>query len=148
MQFLSLKIFPVIFILFTLIACTPEEIDDSELVERGGISYKVNSDTPFTGRVVRYYPIIYELESRRNFKDGKLHGLSEFFSMHGQLKGRVHFENGVEHGLAEVFHENGQLYHTGRFEKGEQIGLWEEFTEDGRLSSEINYSDLRSLLED
>ena len=166
MQFLSLKIFPVIFVLFTLIACTPEEIDDSELVERGGISYKVNSDTPFTGRVVKYRYTTYELWSRRNFKDGKLHGLTEVFSVYGQLSRKVLFENGVkhglfeffhkngqlsrkgrfekgvEHGLFEFFHENGQLSRKGRFEKGEQIGLWESFTEDGRLRDEINFSDL------
>jgi len=59
-----------------------KEILIAQLVERGGISYEVNSTTPFVG-VTLDYNENGQLDERGNYKDGKQDGLLEFFKEEG-----------------------------------------------------------------
>ena len=85
-----------------------EEVPKYKLVERQGITYKVNSTTPFTGSSVEYH-WNGQLEEIRNYKDGKIHGLVKWFRVNGQLQERRNHKNGEQEGLNEWFYENGQL---------------------------------------
>ena len=59
---------------FIIIASCSKEIPSDRLVERNGIYYEVNSQTPFSGRVVSYYGN-GQLKYKGNYKDGEKDGL-------------------------------------------------------------------------
>ena len=50
-----------------------------------------------------------QLESRANYKDGKLDGIQEFWNENGQQLSRTNYKNGKRDGLREAWHDNGQL---------------------------------------
>jgi antitoxin component YwqK of YwqJK toxin-antitoxin module len=73
---------------------TPKkEVLSYKLVERQGVIYEVNSQTPFTGSSVDYYEN-GELQSRENYKDGEKDGLWEWFYKNGQLEERINYKDG------------------------------------------------------
>ena len=100
----------------------PSKIPSYRLVKHGGISYEVDSkleirnhlyyeittQEPFTGRTVgKNYRGWIEVI---NYKNGKRHGLNEWFYNTDQSFIRTHFKNGKQDGLSEMFHENGEIY--------------------------------------
>ena len=84
---------------------TPKkEVPPDRLVQRRGITYEINSQTPFTGSSVSYYEN-GQLEVRENYKDGKVEGLYEGYYENGQLEERGNLKDGKEEGLfASFFH--------------------------------------------
>ena len=136
-----LKGLPFILCLVLLVSCS-NEVPSDKLVERGDITYGVNSEKPFTGTSVEYYidTIIKDefeervLWKRITYKDGMLDGLFESFHPNSQLEVRENYKLGVEHGLHETFYKNGQLQETGNFIDGKPDGLWEFFDEYGQLT--------------
>ena len=117
-----------------------KEVPSYKLVERRGIIYEANSQTPFTGSSVGYREN-GDLQSRGNYKDGKLDGLWEDFNENGQLMIRENYKNGELNGLYELFYENGQLEDRGNFKDGEPDGLWEYFDKNGELQWKGTYKD-------
>ena len=97
-----------------------KEILIAQLVERGGISYEVNSTTPFAG-VTLDYDENGQLQQRSNYKDGKSEGFSEKYYNNGQLEWRANFKDGKLNGLFELFDENGNLTKTKEYKNGELI---------------------------
>ena len=67
-----------------LSSCGTKELSSDQLVERQGIYYEINSEVPFTGRVIDTNDK-GQIESTVSYKDGKLHGLSESYHWNGQL---------------------------------------------------------------
>jgi len=67
-----------------LVSCS-NEVPVDILVERQGVSYEVNSTTPFTGGFVGYHEN-GQLLSKGNYKDGKEEGFQEKFFDNGQLQ--------------------------------------------------------------
>ena len=120
---------------------TPKkEVPSYKLVERRGIIYEVNSQTPFTGSSVGYYEN-GELQSRENRKNGESNGLFEHFYDNGQLEIRGNLKNGLHDGLWEYFDENGDLTKTEEYKDGEQDGLWKSFDRDGKLTKTEEWKD-------
>jgi len=101
--------------LVLLVSCS-NQVHSDKLVERDGITYEVNSTTPFTGSSVSYYEGAHP-EYRGNYKNGKKDGLMEWF------------------------HENGQLSVRENYKDGKYDGLWEYFDDDGNLTKTENYKD-------
>ena len=113
-----MKIFLTIICLVLLSSYSYSE--EISLVEKDGIYYEVNSNTPFTGSVVEYYengPLL----GRGNFKDGKADGLWERFYENGQLDERGNYKDGKEDGLWEKYYENGQLEARDNWKDGEIV---------------------------
>ena len=100
-----------------------EEVTPDQLVVRLGITYKINSTTPFTGSSVDYHDN-GQMSSGGKYKDGKRHGFFESFD-----------KDGKQDGLYEKFYENGQLKWRTNFKDGKLDGLWEWFDNDGNLRS-------------
>ena len=88
----------VILSLIVLVSCSPTEVPSEKLVERGGITYLINSQTPFSGRSVSYYEN-GEVEFKRHYQDGQLIGIWERYYENGQVKGKTNYKNGKEDGL-------------------------------------------------
>ena len=130
--------------LVLLVSCS-NEVPSDKLVERGDITYEVNSTTPFTGSVVEYHDN-GQLEMRGNYKDGKDDGLWESYYESGQLEMRGNYKDGEPDGLREFHYDNGQLESRGNvkdggFGFGQEDGLWEYFDEEGNLTETQEWKD-------
>ena len=108
------------------------ETDTSKLFQRLGVIYKINTMTPFTGTSVEYYEN-GQLHLRKEYKDGKKHGLWEEYFENNQLMTTGYFTNGVMDGLWESFYENGNVFERGTVSNGIKEGLFEEFSENGAI---------------
>ena len=75
-----------------IIASCSKEINEDQLVKREGIYYEINSQTPFSGRVVAYHKN-GQLEGKVIFKDGKRNGFMEYYSENGELHGKYCYKN-------------------------------------------------------
>lgn len=114
MRLKRLSRFCVFILLFALTSCSTEteEVLETALLERQGLAYQVNSDTPFTGLAVSYY-LNDQYEYKKNYKDGKQHGLFEIFYENGQLKVKSNYKDGELHGLYEEFWRTGlKVFHN------------------------------------
>ena len=119
--------------LVLLVSCS-NEVPDDKLVERQGITYEVNSTKPFTGQSVKYWREIElskdnelvgveNIRERISFKNGKPHGLSEFFHENGQFKKGINYKDGVFDGLYEEYYENGQIKTRGNYKNDKMDGV-------------------------
>jgi antitoxin component YwqK of YwqJK toxin-antitoxin module len=125
----------IILSLFLLVSCSPKEIPVNNLVNRQGIFYEINSQTPFTGITLKYHEN-GQVWFRKTYKDGRLHGLYEAYFENGQLRGIRNYKNGRFHGLYEDYYENGQPARTTNFIGGlEQDGLRQTYYENGQIES-------------
>ena len=133
--------------LLLLAACAPNEVPSKDLIERQGLTYEVNSQTPFTGVSVEYYLdtiIKNEFEERvllqrTTFEKGIKNGLYESFHLNGQLKVKENFKDGYRDGLVEGYDKNGQLIRRNNYKNGKFHGVQERFSESGVLEELENY---------
>ena len=140
------KLLPILFIL--IITSCSKEIPSDQLVERGGITYQVNSQTSFTGTSIEYHidTIIdnkFEETLPKNkikFKNGVKDGLSESFYFNGQLSLIENYKNNQLDGLRESFYKNGQLKESGVFKKGTKDGIHSMFFEDSKLMKKSSWN--------
>ena len=124
--------------LLIIISCS-KEIELDQIVERGGLSYEVNNEKPFTGTTLSYHPN-GQLESRIKYKNGLKDGLSESFHENGQLESRIKYKNGSHvDGQVEIFYKNGTLESKTNYKDGQLDGLSEFFYEDGTLRRKYCY---------
>jgi len=117
-----------------------EEVSENQLVERQGITYKVNSTTPFNGTSVEYSRYGGSLEYIRNYKNGELDGPYEKYYREGQLERRENYKNGKLDGLYEWFKINGDFNYRGNYKNGERDGLFEDYGKNSMYIRE-NYKD-------
>ena len=146
MRFLTLNNFYVFVFLIILTSCSTEteEVFEGSLLERQGLLYKVNTDTPFTGLSVSYY-LNTQYLSKQYIEDGKKHGLFEVFYHNGQLEHRGNYKDGKKHGLFEEFYGNGQVKIRENYKDGKKHGLLEVFYKHGQLRRKENYKDGKKL---
>lgn len=99
------KILSVSIIVFLLFACASEKVNFSQLQDRSGLYFLVNSDKPFTGEVISY------------------------------LNGKVEFEGKIEKGLREAiwtyYYFNGQKQMEGNYREGVKDGSWTYWKDNG-----------------
>ena len=82
-RYRAMKKLSVLLCIFLLSACAPSEVPSDKLLERNGLKYEINSQTPFAGVATVYYE-------------------------NGQLEKKVTYKDGVKNGPSEYYHENGQ----------------------------------------
>jgi antitoxin component YwqK of YwqJK toxin-antitoxin module len=132
-----------IFCLVLLVSCS-NEVPHDQLVERRGITYEVNSTTPFTGISIKDYSTIEGGIYREGFKNGLATGFKERFTHEGVLEYRYDFyiEDGERVEVTEDYYPNGQLkrkFHYVR--KNEEVDSIsnESYYENGQLWFKNNY---------
>jgi antitoxin component YwqK of YwqJK toxin-antitoxin module len=104
-----MKKLPILLCVFSLSACAPSEVPYDNLLERNGIKYEINSQTPFAGVATVYYES-GQLEFKETYKGGKRNGLYESYYENGQLDHKTTYKDGKLNGLWEGYTENGQEY--------------------------------------
>ena len=112
-------------------------VDESFVEERN--NYK---DGKLHGLSERFFPKD-QLISRQNYKDGQLHGLLEHFSYSNpeKLSIKENYKHGKLHGLCEYYYENGRLKERINYKDGEWHGLREEYYKNGRIDWKQNFKD-------
>jgi hypothetical protein len=104
-----MKKLPILLCVFSLSACAPSEVPYDNLLERNGIKYEINSQTPFAGVATVYYES-GQLEFKDTYKGGKRNGIYESYYENGQLDHKTTYKDGKLNGLWEGYTENGQEY--------------------------------------
>ncbi|MBB74421.1 MAG: membrane-binding protein, partial [Planctomycetaceae bacterium] len=102
-------------------------VDGSKLVERDGLWYEGDSETPFTGVSVEKYENGQKRE-QATFKDGKLEGPYIFWHANGQKKGEGTFKDGKREGLQTIWYKNGQKNVERTYKDGRLVSetFWDE----------------------
>ena len=118
--------------LILLTSCGENEVDSSKLVERGGLTYEVNSETPFTGISFTKYGD-GQIHEKAEFKNGKRDGPSEKHHENGQLRSKGTYKDGKEEGPWVSYHKNGQLRLKGTLKNGKKDGPWVGYHENGTV---------------
>jgi antitoxin component YwqK of YwqJK toxin-antitoxin module len=126
------KLLPILFVL--IITSCSKEVPADQLVERNGIKYEVNSQTPFTGASLTYYNN-GQLEDRKTYKDGMFDGLQEWYFSNGQLEYRKTYKGGVQVGVYESYFFNGQARARINIKDGMYDGLSEIYSENGKVET-------------
>ena len=79
----------------------------SKLVERDGLMYEGDSETPFTGTAVSKHEN-GQKSFEGTYKDGRVEGLHTMWHANGQKKSEVTIKDGKVEGLVTEWHANGQ----------------------------------------
>ena len=102
-----------------------KSINSSTLVERQGLKYQVNTNTPFSGRFVTFeYEYGFCAIEAGSYKKGLLHGPFEGYEGCGTLFSfKTGYKNGLEHGKYKEWTE-GYLSMEGNRVDGVDQGEW------------------------
>jgi antitoxin component YwqK of YwqJK toxin-antitoxin module len=145
-----MRIFLIVACLLFLANCA-DRVVESSLVERLGVTYEINTHTPFTG-VVSDYHNNGQLKYTKPYIDGKLQGLVQtYFPVkddtpegaieRGPLKSQVNFVAGEKDGFSQYYFKNGQLESNEHFTGGLQNGVQLIYLKSGILRSRKYFTD-------
>ena len=93
-----------------------QAVDASKLVKRGGLIYERDSETPFTGVMVKNH------ENRQKAIEAT-------------------YKDGKQEGLATTWYENGQKWSEATYKDGKQEGLMTGWYDTGQKAIEATYKD-------
>ena len=103
--------------IFFLVSCSNEIIKNSELVERQGITYKINSEKPFTGDAVSYHKN-GQISLTTSYKNGLQEGIKNEFYDNGQLLSSVNYFMGLKEGPENLYYLSGELHYEKIYKNG------------------------------
>ena len=139
------NLLPFIFVLI-LTSCS-NEVPHDRVVERNGLIFEVNSETPFTGKTIEYYSVTNltndvedRIKSTVFYNKGLKDGLFETFHLNGQLMTKGTYSNGKKEGFHEKFLENGQLSERSKFIEGTKVSH-QQFDKNNKLIKDFVYID-------
>ncbi len=95
-------------------------VEVSKIQEKNGITYKINDQTPFSGKVFDYYengPKRTEI----SYNNGITHGSLSFWYKNGNKKVTGNFREGKKHGKFVFYEENGEILKEEYYENGAEI---------------------------
>ena len=121
-------------------------VDGRKLVERDGLAYEGDSETPFTGVAVGKYAN-GQKSQEATYKDGKLDGLRTSWHANGQKRSEGTFKARKAEGLYTRWHENGQKRQEGTYKDGKPEGLTTVWYENGQKKQEVTYKDGKKVSE-
>ena len=111
-------IIPIVLLLF--ITGCEKTIDFEKLQERDGTYYEVNSEKPFSGKVLGKYEN-GKTEYRGKYKDGYLNGVATWWYENGKKDSEGTVKNGKKNGLYTDWYENGQKSSEKTYNDGKKM---------------------------
>ncbi len=115
-------------------------VDESKLVERGGLKYEVNSEKPFTGKAVEYWSN-GQKKSEDEYQDGKENGKGIAWFENGQKLVEMELRDGVKNGKEICWYENGQKCQEAEYRDGKANGKVIIWSKNGQKMSESEWRD-------
>ena len=95
------KLLLMLLIILVISGCSQKELTWDDLVTRGDITYIKFTETPFTGKLIDYYPD-GQLSAKGSFKNGKKEGMYESFCEWGMQNTKQGYKNGELHGKSFI----------------------------------------------
>ena len=158
------KILLLVIAIVLFASCSEKEIDATNLVERNGKTYKINSDKTYSGKVIKKsengqfifvgqyddglkngkwinYFSNGQISSTTNYSKGKLNGLKEVYNKSGQLISKGNYDNDKKNGEFLTFYDDGKNKFKGNYISGKQDGIIEKWYENGQERSKITFSE-------
>ena len=115
-------------------------VDESKLLERGGLKYEVNSEKPFTGIAISYYET-GEKQSEQEYRNGKEEGKYIALFPNGKKFFQSWKQDGKQNGKTTIWHANGQKDTEVGFRDGEYHGEYMKWYENGQKKDVGEYRD-------
>jgi antitoxin component YwqK of YwqJK toxin-antitoxin module len=118
--------------------CMAQRMPADSLEQRDGVSYRIGSQVPFTGKADRMDSTTgtrMEIE----YRNGMPEGLMRSWYPNGQLQVEGTLHGQTREGTWKAWHENGKLLREGTFQDGKEEGRFSWYFEDGRLSKQGDY---------
>ena len=113
-----------------LVGCA-ETIEFEKLNKRDWVYYKVNSETPYTGNIIKHYDN-GQKAMKGYLKNGVFHGRFIAWHENGQKKQDFNYKDGELHGINTQWHKNGQK----EYEQTGEDGTWVKWYENGQKKEE------------
>ncbi|MDP6433668.1 MAG: hypothetical protein QGI15_05055, partial [Candidatus Scalindua sp.] len=143
----------IITALMLVVGCSKEPVDETTLIEKEGVMYLPDSDTPYTGEVFTNYDT-GEKEYQGTYENGLLIEYS-YLNKDGSVKEPVNGETLIDRGgllyevngqkpyTGDVFelYEDGGRKHSGSLKGGKKDKLWTYWYENGQKWKENTYKD-------
>jgi antitoxin component YwqK of YwqJK toxin-antitoxin module len=117
-------------IIMILAACSSEKVNFSQLQDRNGMFYLVNSEKPFTGDVVSYQA--GKLEFQGKFQKGLRESVWTSFYPNGQKKTEGNYKEGVKEGTWTYWKDNGTQEGTETYKYGKLLSNQGTITQDAK----------------
>ncbi len=121
-----------------LIGSCSKEIDKSRLQERSGLAFEVNSENPYSGKIVSFYNNGQKREEMI-YKDGKLNDFCLKWHENGYKEFEGNYIEGNKNGLWITWHNNGQKKNEVNYLNDKMDGKWISWGENGEKNEEGNY---------
>lgn len=137
--------YPSLLILSLILIGCDKTIDISELVERKGVHYQINSNKPFDGTVFSHHEN-GQVKTSGNYEKGLKEGLFEEFYDNGQLLYSVNYFMGEKEGVEKTYFENGNIHFISNYKNNLLTGVKETYFENGQMNLKEKYKD--GVLED
>ncbi len=118
-----------------------KEVSSDKLVERNGLTYELNSETPFSGKSVEFFEGGEVKRESKSYKDGKLDGVLKTWFENGQLSSEDLYKNGLANGVFKIWRENGQQLAETSWKKDKANGQVKFWYENGQMKSDESYID-------
>ncbi len=115
-------------------------LEEDKLHLRDYLWYEIDSEEPFTGTLVEYFPRgqkWWEVE----YRDGKRHGKTTGWHSNGQKMVEGESRDGGRHGKWTYWRESGQKVSEWEYLDGKRHGKWTEWHPNGQKESEVEYRD-------
>jgi len=97
-----------------------EVIDYKQTVVRGGLKYEVNSEGPYTGKIIKYYPN-GQKQREEECLNGTSHGKQTRWDESGQKKEEAEWRDGKQHGKTIWWYGTGQKWREYEWRDGKEI---------------------------
>jgi len=73
------------------------------------------------------------------YVDGKIDGISTWYSPKGIVVKEFTYKNGLLHGLSKYYNEKGEILAEGNYKNDQKHGIW-KYYEDGKFKEEKDYT--------
>ena len=112
----------LVVVLCTLLVCScTKELSSEQIFEINGLSYEVDSQAPFTGKVIDFHEN-GQLEKQEIYQDGALNGSRETYYANGQIEKKEFYKGGIEDGPWEFYYADGQVKKKESYKDGKPDG--------------------------
>ncbi len=110
------NLFFIVFFSIFILSCTKDKVINLlKLQSRNGIFYEINTETPFTGKVISKYPN-GQKSIEANIKNGKYSGKFITWYINGQKKSVKIYKDGKLESTPDYWDENGKKIDIKNFE--------------------------------
>jgi len=135
----SVSILAVLIAIFAM-GCGQKVVDIDQTVVRDLIRYEVNSEEPFSGKIIGYYPNGQKI-AESEYRAGKKHGKSIEWYKNGQKKFEIEYRDNKRHGQGVWWHSSGQKYAAVERRDDKYHGKVASWYENGQKQMEGEYRD-------